>query len=180
MNNPNSQVLAKILLVDDNQDNLRLLSRVLRTEGYQTRQINRSQEVMPAVKENRPDLIFLDISMPEMNGYEVCRCLKSDKRTRDIPVIFMSASDDVIDKSKAFSVGGANFIKKPVSIDEVIKQIETHAKIGKFDKSNQTSNPSLRKASSQSPLARMQAAMKNSQQIRRRRIWSRQSERKKN
>ena len=64
MNNPNSQVLAKILLVDDNQDNLRLLSRVLRTEGYQTRQINRSQEVMPAVKENRPDLIFLDISKP--------------------------------------------------------------------------------------------------------------------
>ncbi len=116
MNTYKSKNPAKILLVDDNRDNLRLLSRFLTIEGYQTRQINHSQEVMPAAQEILPDLIFLDISMPGLDGYEVCRILKSDKQTHKIPVIFISASNDASDRTKAYSVGGTNYITKPLNI----------------------------------------------------------------
>ncbi len=116
--------MATILLVDDNQENLRLLSRVLIMEGYQVIQINRPRDVMPTALEILPDLIILDISMPEMNGYQVCQLVKSDSRTNYIPIIFMSASDDTVDRIRCFEIGGAGFITKPLNIDKITTQIE--------------------------------------------------------
>ncbi len=79
-----------------------------------------------------PDLILLDVKMPQMNGYEVCQKLKADERTQDIPVIFISALGDVLDKVKAFQVGGVDYITKPFQVEEVLARLQTHLTICKL------------------------------------------------
>src|SRR6476469_544157 len=104
---------GNILVVDDTPDNLRLLSTVLAGGGYEVRKALTGQMALMAAKTARPDLILLDINMPGMNGYEVCSQLKADEHTRDVPVIFISALDDVLDKVKGFDIGGVDYITKP-------------------------------------------------------------------
>jgi len=125
MNNP-GQTISKgnLLIVDDTLNNLRLLSNSLIAEGYKVRGVTNGQMAITAAKTIPPDLILLDIKMPDMDGYEVCKHLKSDVQTKDIPVIFLSALDDVIDKVKAFEVGGIDYITKPFHLQEVIARIE--------------------------------------------------------
>lgn len=117
-------VKGNILIVDDTLENLKFLDSILTECGYEVRQaINGSMALMGA-NADPPDLILLDIRMPEMDGYEVCQKLKSIIQTRDIPVIFISALDDVVDKVKAFRSGGVDYITKPFQVEEVLARIE--------------------------------------------------------
>lgn len=108
--NPNASTNSEILIliVDDLPDNLRVLSTAISGQGYQTRCAKSGAIALMAVETTCPDLILLDIKMPDMDGYEVCQRLKASQFTRDIPIIFLSALDDVFDKVKAFNVGGAD------------------------------------------------------------------------
>ena len=116
--------LNNILVVDDIADNLRVLSASLTEKGYQVRCAKNGTMALITAKKNPPQLILLDIKMPDMDGYQVCAKLKEDELTRDIPIIFLSAFDDVLDKVKAFSVGGVDYITKPFQIEEVVVRIQ--------------------------------------------------------
>ncbi|HEY9598206.1 MAG TPA: adenylate/guanylate cyclase domain-containing protein [Cyanophyceae cyanobacterium] len=119
-----SSTKGDILVVDDTLDNLRLLSTILTEQGYSVRKAVSGKMALKAAKAKRPDLILLDINMPEMSGYDVCTQLKADEQTCGVPVIFISALDDVLDKVKAFAVGGIDYITKPFQTQEVIARIE--------------------------------------------------------
>ena len=114
---------AIILIVDDTPDNVRLLSTILSEEGYQVRKALNGKRALATVQEFPPNLILLDVMMPEMNGYQVCAQLKSSPKTSSIPVIFLSALDDVVDKVKAFDVGAVDYITKPFQDKEVLARV---------------------------------------------------------
>lgn len=118
-----------ILLVDDCPDNLRLLSSMLNERGYKVRSVINGSSALMGAQAQPPDLILLDVNMPGMNGYEVCLLLKEHSQTRDIPVIFISAINEVIDKVKSFSVGGVDYICKPFQVEEVLVRIETQLSV---------------------------------------------------
>lgn len=120
---------ANILVVDDKPDNVRLLSTILTEQGYQVRKVLNGQRAIATVLEFPPNLILLDVMMPEMNGYEVCAQLKSSPKTSSIPVIFLSALDDVLDKVKAFDVGGVDYITKPFHGKEVLARVASQLTI---------------------------------------------------
>jgi diguanylate cyclase (GGDEF)-like protein len=120
---------GRILLVDDRIENLELLSSILTKAGYEVRRAINGSTALMGVQSASPDLILLDINMPDMNGYEVCRQLKQDPSHQEIPVIFISALDDGLDKVKAFSAGGVDYISKPFEMMEVLSRIETHLQI---------------------------------------------------
>jgi len=113
-----------ILVVDDTPDNLRLLSAMLTAQGFEVRKALNGKMALTACQMVLPDVILLDINMPGMDGYQVCQQLKADDRTCEIPVIFISALDDVLDKVKAFDVGGVDYIAKPFHGAEVVLRIE--------------------------------------------------------
>ncbi len=115
-----------ILIVDDKPENLKVLMSMLTKQGYKVRPAINGKLALTAVQEHLPDLILLDIHMPELNGYEVCERLKADPATQDIPVIFISALNDTLDKVKAFQMGGVDYITKPFQVEEVLARIETH------------------------------------------------------
>ena len=119
-------IIADILIVDDKADNIRLLSSLLSTQGYTIRKALSGSMALTAVETLPPDLILLDITMPGMSGYEVCESLKQNPKSKDIPVIFLSALDEVFDKIKAFEVGGVDYMTKPFQVEEVIIRINTH------------------------------------------------------
>ncbi|HIK12245.1 MAG TPA: response regulator [Oscillatoriaceae cyanobacterium M33_DOE_052] len=120
---------GNILVVDDTPDNVRLLAAILTDRGYEVRKALNGARALAAVEAALPDLILLDITMPEMNGYQVCQQLKADAKTRDVPVIFISALNEVMDKQQAFDVGGADYIVKPFQGAEVILRIENQLKL---------------------------------------------------
>lgn len=115
---------SKILIVDDIPDNLRLLSTTLTNQGYKVRCAKNGSIALMGARNDLPNLILLDINMPDMNGYKVCEQLKADELTSDIPVIFLSAQDDIQDKVKAFTMGGADFIGKPFQVEEVLARVK--------------------------------------------------------
>jgi signal transduction histidine kinase len=119
-----SNPIGNILIVDDTPNNLRLLSSMLKRQGYEVRSAISGHVALMAIHTALPDLILLDINMPKMNGYEVCERLKSDEQTRDIPVIFLSALSETVDKVKAFQVGGSDYITKPFQFEEVVARVE--------------------------------------------------------
>jgi class 3 adenylate cyclase len=125
---------GNILIVDDTPNNLRLLSTILMDRGYEVGKALNGQMAIKSARAASPDLILLDINMPDMNGYEVCEYLKADDRTREIPVIFISALDDVLDKVKAFTIGGVDYITKPFQDEEVIARVQTHLNIQALQK----------------------------------------------
>src|SRR5438105_15911233 len=102
-----------VFVVDDNPNNLGLLASILREHGYGVRMANGGRLALTVIRAHPPELVMLDIQMPEMDGYEVCRQLKADPATSAIPVIFISALDDVFDKVKAFKTGGVDYVTKP-------------------------------------------------------------------
>jgi DNA-binding response OmpR family regulator len=116
----------KIMIVDDTPQNLKLLGNMLREEGYHVYSFPKGEFALKAAERNTPDLILLDINMPGMNGYEVCEKLQEDPVLREIPVIFLSALNEMEDKVKAFSSGGVDYITKPFQFEEVIARIQTH------------------------------------------------------
>jgi signal transduction histidine kinase len=134
---------ANILVVDDTIANLRLLVEILSTHGYTVRPAPSGQVALAAIKEGLPDLILLDILMPDLDGYEMCQRLKADKRTQDIPVIFISALNEVFDKVTAFSVGGVDYITKPFHEAEVLARVHTHVTLRKTQQSLAEQNKEL-------------------------------------
>ena len=117
---------AAILVVDDKPANLRLLAKMLTEQGYTVRLARDGQVALSSARSFPPDLILLDIKMPGLNGYQVCEQLKSEPSTSQIPIIFISALDDALDKVKAFSVGGIDYITKPFQLEEVLARVQTH------------------------------------------------------
>jgi len=113
----------KILIIDDLPDNLRLLSNTLKEQGYQVRCAKSGYMALMAVEGYKPDLILLDIKLPDIDGYQVCKQLKENTRTREIPVIFLSALNDILYKTRAFAAGGVDYISKPFQIAEVLTRI---------------------------------------------------------
>jgi two-component system, NtrC family, sensor kinase len=134
---------GNILVVDDTPENLRLLSGILSEKGYQVRPVPNGKLALSAAQSIPPDLVLLDIMMPEIDGYEVCQRLKASEVTKNIPVIFISAINDVMDKVKAFEVGGVDYITKPFQVEEVLARIETHLKICSLQNSLQEKNQDL-------------------------------------
>ncbi len=120
-----------ILIVDDTPDNLSVLSRMLTAQGYMVRPAINGYVALTAIKSEPPGLILLDILMPHMDGYEVCRHLKADQSTQDIPVIFISALDDTEGKVKAFQAGGVDYITKPFQPEEVLARVQAHLSLRK-------------------------------------------------
>ena len=118
-----------ILIVDDNPANLRLLSDILREQGYQARRAISGSLALKSLEATIFDLILMDINLPGMNGYEICEKIKQNSKTKHIPVIFISAYDEPLDKVKAFKVGGTDYITKPLNNEEVIARIENQIKI---------------------------------------------------
>ncbi len=114
-----------ILLVDDTAENLRLLAGMLATHGFDTRPVTSGAEALEAVAHEAPDLILLDVTMPGMNGFEVCAQLKATPASREIPVIFLTALTGVQDKLDGFNAGGVDFITKPFHLEEVIARVTT-------------------------------------------------------
>lgn len=130
MNRNQPNILSgNILIVDDIPDNLNLLSTILTERGYEVGKARNGLMALMSAKTEPPDLILLDINMPNMNGYEVCDRLKSDAKTKAIPVIFISALDEVWDKVKAFNVGGVDYITKPFQGEEVLARVANQLSI---------------------------------------------------
>jgi adenylate cyclase len=128
------EIKGDILVVDDTPDNLRLLSSMLTDQGYKVRKAINGQLALMAAQSVPPDLILLDINMPDMDGYEVCERLKKDAQTLDIPVIFISALDDVLDKVKAFNVGGVDYVTKPFQLQEVLARMDNQLTVRRLQK----------------------------------------------
>lgn len=124
---------ADILIVDDTLANLQLLSTLLKEEGYKVRPANSGVLALQAVAAKKPDLILLDIKMPEMSGYEVCEALKNNPETKNIPVLFISALNDVADKIQAFNVGALDYINKPFQFEEVKARVATHLRLKAYE-----------------------------------------------
>lgn len=137
------QFLADILIVDDIPANIQLLSQLLIENGYKVRKLISGQRALKAVELQAPDLILLDIKMPGMDGYEVCRQLKASEATCDIPIIFISALDDVFDKVKGFEAGGADYIIKPFEPVEVLARVSAPLKMQRLQQQLRCANVQL-------------------------------------
>lgn len=134
---------ADILIVDDTPLNLRLLSNILAKAGYQVRQALSGEMALRAVQALPPDLLLLDIMMPSMDGYMLCQTLKANSATASIPVVFLSALSDGLDKAKAFAVGGADYITKPFHLEEVLARVQNQLALKAAQYDNQQLNAQL-------------------------------------
>lgn len=134
---------ANVLIVDDTPENLRLLSNMLAAAGYRVRAVTSGARALTAIQASPPDLVLLDIMMPEMNGYDVCQRLKENEPTRNIPIIFLSALDETEDKLRAFEVGGVDYVAKPFQLPEVIARVEAHVKLRRFQQELEAANAEL-------------------------------------
>lgn len=143
MKNSNNQHLS-IVVVDDMPENLRILLSILNEQGYKVRALPDGKSALQAIRKKPPDLIILDVMMPEMNGYEVCRHLKNDGELKEIPVIFISAVSEVFDKTEAFRLGGVDYITKPFQVPEVLARVGTHLKISSLQKQLKYQNNNLK------------------------------------
>jgi signal transduction histidine kinase len=138
------QGVASILIVDDNPVNLQVLTSMLKQSGWRPRPVTSGQLGLQAARNEPPDLVLLDINMPEMNGYEVCEQLKADTRLASIPVIFVSALGETMDKVRGFAVGGVDYITKPFQLDEVKARVTTHLELRRQRRELQASYDKLR------------------------------------
>lgn len=133
-----------ILVIDDTLHNLHLLTTMLTRRGYRSHGVNDSLMALSEIQSEKPDLVLLDINMPNINGFEVCQQIKAGETTQDIPVIFISARDEVIDKVQAFKVGGVDYITKPFQIAEVVARIENQLTLRRLQRQLQEQNEKLK------------------------------------
>ncbi|WP_016949126.1 response regulator [Anabaena sp. PCC 7108] len=143
MSGQKKSFVADILIVDDKLENIRFLSDFLSKQNYQIRKAISGQSALMAVQALPPDLILLDINMPEMGGYEVCEYLKSVPENQSIPIIFLSAGNDISDKVRAFKAGGVDYITKPFHLEEVLIRIQTQLKLQNLQKEQESHNQQL-------------------------------------
>jgi two-component system NtrC family sensor kinase len=134
---------SNILIIDDTPANLQLLTSMLVEQGYQIFSAISGKVALNVVQKTLPDLILLDINMPGMNGYEVCEQLKANEKTRDIPVIFISALSETLDKVKAFFVGGVDYVTKPFQTEEVLARVKTHLQLHQLQQQLTAQNEEL-------------------------------------
>jgi DNA-binding response OmpR family regulator len=134
---------ASIMVVDDQPVNLKLLEDMMQDRGYAIRSFPRGRMALASAAQSPPDLILLDINMPEMNGFEVCARLKSDPRLAHIPVIFLSALNETEDKVKALKAGGVDYVTKPFQIAEVQARVETHLELYRLQRAMEQQNRNL-------------------------------------
>ncbi len=146
-NQPNQ--LISILVVDDTPDNIRLLSTILADQGFEVRKALNGKMALMAVNNSLPDLILLDINMPDLDGYQVCEQLKQNPETQDIPVIFISALDEVTDKIKAFKLGAVDYVTKPFEQGEVISRVNNQIRLRSLQVELEKKNASLEQAMQQ-------------------------------
>jgi len=132
-----------ILLVDDTPANLHMLSDLLRAEGYRTRSARSGEMALRAASTQCPDLVLLDVMMPGMDGYEVCRRMKSAPELAGVPVIFLSALAETEDKVEAFAVGAVDYVTKPLQIDEVRARVKTHLRLRRLQLEIEQNNREL-------------------------------------
>jgi two-component system, sensor histidine kinase and response regulator len=125
---------ADILIVDDTPDNVRFLSTILTEQGYKVRGVTRGRTALMGVQAHLPDLILLDVIMPGMDGFELCKTLKANPATQDIPVIFISALHEVANKVQGLNVGAVDYITKPFQVPEVLARVETQLTLHRLQK----------------------------------------------
>jgi len=136
---------GEIVIVDDNPTNLTLLAGILEAAGYTVRATNSGKRVQKLVEADPPELVMLDVQMPDVDGYEVCRRLKADDATRSIPVMFISALDGVLDKVEAFNAGAVDYVTKPFHADEVIARVESQLKVFRLQRQLEERNAELQR-----------------------------------
>jgi DNA-binding response OmpR family regulator len=135
--------LPSILIADDSPPNLHFLAHMLQKQGYTVRLASDGLRALDAAQSTLPDLILLDAMMPGMDGYEVCKRLKADAQTRQIPVIFLSARGETSDKVRAFAVGGVDYITKPFQTEEVLVRVATHMALRELQRKFEVANSEL-------------------------------------
>jgi two-component system, sensor histidine kinase and response regulator len=149
---------GSILIVDDTPNNLRLLTNMLAQQGYKVHSAISGAVALTAARAVIPDLILLDISMPEMDGYEVCAHLKADETTCHIPILFLSAFDEVSNKVKAFQSGGVDYITKPFQLEEVLARVENQLTLQRMQAElHQAKNDALRALAQEQELNRLRS-----------------------
>jgi two-component system sensor histidine kinase/response regulator len=158
-NKPEIESVGEILIVDDTPANLQLLFSILTEAGYRVRPAGSGKVGLEAVAAKAPDLILLDIRMPDMDGFEVCQRLKAKEYSREIPVIFVSALDDANGKVESFRLGAVDYITKPFEPSEILARVKTHLEIRNIQVSLETSNRELR--DSREELVRLNSALEN-------------------
>lgn len=140
---PRASVQPDILVVDDTPANLDLLTAMLGDRGYRVRVATNGPRALQAARASAPDLVMLDINMPGMHGYDVCRQLRADPVTAHVPVIFVSALDEVVDKVKAFDAGGVDYVTKPFQFGEVLARIENQLRLQRMQRDLENRNAAL-------------------------------------
>jgi putative two-component system response regulator len=118
-----------VMVVDDAHENLRLLATMVSERGWRVRPFADGESALRAAHLDPPDIVLLDVNMPGMGGFEVCRRLKADPRTVEIPVLFVSSLHDTEAKTRAFAVGGVDYITKPFRLEEVDARVRTHVQL---------------------------------------------------
>ena len=140
----NNNKKNSILIVDDNPDNLSVLFDYLRNAHFKVLIAEKGESALKRIKYLKPDIILLDIMMPEMDGFETCRRLKANEESKDIPIIFMSALNDTVDKVKGFELGAIDYITKPVQVEEVLARLKTHLMLCELKNQLKTQNKQLK------------------------------------
>ena len=138
-----NNITQTILVVDDSKPVSEFVQIVLEERGYKTIVSNNGNQAMVMAVEYRPDLVLLDIMMPDIDGYTICAQLKADRKTRDIPVIFLSALNSQFDKIKAFKCGAVDFVTKPIQVEELTARVKSHLTISRLNRALQSSNRDL-------------------------------------
>lgn len=128
---------ANVLIVDDSLSNVQILTMMLKQNGYNVRNALSGELALQSARENPPDMILLNVNLPDMDGYQVCEILEVDKNIKKIPIIFISTNNETIDKDKIFTVGDVDYITKPFNYKEVLARAETHLKLGFMQQFNQ-------------------------------------------
>ena len=134
----------EILVVDDTPASLRLLTELLAKEGYRIRPASDGALALKSVAAKAPELVLLNVSMPDMDGYEVCRRLKADEKSSRIPVIFISSFGDTQQKVAGFEAGGVDYITKPFETEEVLARVRTHLRLRRVEELQRDSTKSRR------------------------------------
>ncbi|MEG4058105.1 MULTISPECIES: response regulator [unclassified Microcoleus] len=140
VSDPATNYRGNILIVDALPDNLRLLGRTLSAHGYKVRSVTTGEMAIRAARSPWTELILLDIKLPDLDGYEVCKQLKYDEKTAGIPIIFLSALNATFNKVQGLAVGGVDYIAKPFQVEEVLARVETHLTIRRLQQSLQEQN----------------------------------------
>ncbi|MBD1871355.1 response regulator [Leptolyngbya sp. FACHB-671] len=138
--NHTSSSKGDLLIVDDTLDNLRFLSTLLLEQGYEVRSVTNGSTALMGASAQPPDLVLLDIYMPGMDGYEVCQHLKNNPSTQEIPIIFISALNETLDKVRAFSLGAVDYVTKPFQVEEVLARIENQLTLRRLQTQLQAQN----------------------------------------